>query len=221
MLFRDRADAGRKLAALLALYADREDVLVLGLPRGGVVVAFEVAEVLNAPLDVLVVRKLGVPGQEELAMGAVASGDILILNEDVLAIMRIPDDVIDEVANQQREELLRREQAYRRDRPFSRLRGRCVILIDDGLATGASMEAAVAAVQKQEPARTVVAVPVAAEVTYRRLRPKVDELVCLATPEPFGGVGQWYIDFRQTTDWEVRQLLEEVSRKGRGGPPTS
>jgi predicted phosphoribosyltransferase len=211
MIFRDRNDAGRQLTARLGSYYEVPNLLVLGLPRGGVVVAFEVAQSLHALLDVFVVRKLGVPGHEELAMGAIASGGVVVLNESVLGSLDIPDDVLQQVIARAREELLRRENAYRNHRPPPEIRNRTVILVDDGLATGASMQAAVEGLRLQQPAQIVVAVPVAAPSTYEKLRPMVDDLVCVATPEPFYGVGQWYEDFRQTTDEEVRQLLEQAN----------
>jgi predicted phosphoribosyltransferase len=210
MFFVDRRDAGRQLALRLAGYAGREDVLVLALPRGGVPVAYEVAEVLDAPLDVFVVRKLGVPGHEELAMGAIASGGVVVLNEDVIEALQIPQEIIDAVAAREREEMLRREQAYRDDRPAPEIRGHCVILIDDGLATGASMFSAVESARQQGPSRVVVAVPVAAVQTAERLNAEVDEFIAVRTPTPFYGVGQWYDDFSQTSDEEVRKLLERA-----------
>ncbi len=210
MIFKDRRDAGRKLVPLLKHYSGRGDVLVLALPRGGVPVAFEVAEKLVAPLDIFVVRKLGVPGHEELAMGAIASGGVLVLNEDVVAGLDISDDVLERVAINELEELARREEAYRNHRPPPHVHDRWVILIDDGLATGASMHSAVEGLKKQFPAGIVIAVPVAARQTVERLRPEVNELVCVDTPELFRGVGQWYDDFGQTTDDEVRDLLQRA-----------
>ena len=198
--FRDRAHAGRVLAAALARYAHRRD--------GGVPVGCEVARALGVPLDVFVVRKLGVPGHEELAMGAIASGGVRLLNEDVVALAGVSEEAIDEVAAREAAEIRRRERVYRGDRGPPDLRGRTVILVDDGLATGASMRAAAAAVRRQGPAWVVVAVPAAAADTCETLRGEVDELVCLMTPEPFHAVGLWYEDFSQTSDEEVRQLLE-------------
>lgn len=210
MIFRDRTDAGQKLAARLAKYAHRSDVLVLALPRGGVPVAYEVAEQLGAPLDVFLVRKLGVPGYEELAMGAIASGGVRVVNDDVVRQLAIPGEVIDAVAAEERRELERRERAYRNDRPPPDVKGRTVILIDDGLATGSTMRAAAAALRKLGPARIVVAVPVSAPESCDEIREEVDEVVCAVTPEPFRGVGLWYKDFSQTTDEEVRELLERA-----------
>lgn len=207
MIFKDRADAGRKLAARLTRYADREDVLVLALPRGGVPVAYEVAKELRAPLDIFLVRKLGVPGYEELAMGAIATGGVQVINEDVVRYLNIPDEVIGAVAADQQRELQRREQAYRDNRPPPDVKGRIAILIDDGLATGSTMRAAAAALRRQGPARIVVAVPVSSRETCNEFRREVDEIVCAVTPEPFRGVGLWYDDFSQTTDEEVRELL--------------
>jgi putative phosphoribosyl transferase len=211
MAFRDRTEAGRVLAGELAAYADRPDVLVLALPRGGVPVAFEVARALHAPLDVFLVRKLGVPGREELAMGAIASGGVRVLNDEVVGALRIPDRVIDGVAAMELDELQRRERAYRGDRAPPDVRGRTVILVDDGLATGSSMRAAVAALRRLGPARIVVAVPVGAAETCAELQAEADEAVCAHTPRPFFAVGQWYEDFSQTTDEEVRDLLAQAA----------
>ena len=207
MIYRDRIDAGKQLAARLADYADRDDVLVLALPRGGVPVAYEVAKALRAPLDIFLVRKLGVPGHEELAMGAIATGGVRVLNDDVVDYLRIPGEVIDAVAADELRELERRERAYRGDRPEPDVRGKTVILVDDGLATGSTMRAAASALRQQNPARIVVAVPVSAPQTCSEYRMGVDEIICASTPEPFMGVGQWYRDFSQTTDEEVRELL--------------
>lgn len=207
--FRDRRDAGRRLAAELKRYAARSDVVVLALPRGGVPVGWEVARALAAPLDVFVVRKLGVPGEEELAMGAVARGGVRVLNERLTTALGIPEYVIDAVTAWQQEELARRERLYRGDRPPPDVGGRTVILVDDGLATGSTMRAAVAALRVQGPARIVVAVPTAARETCHELVAEVDEVVCATTPEPFYSVGLWYEDFSQTTDEEVRALLSQ------------
>jgi len=207
-VFRDRTEAGRLLAALLEKYAGKPDVIVLALPRGGVPVAYEVAKALHAPMDVFVVRKLGIPAHEELAMGAVATGGVLVLNDQVVRALSIPGYVIDAVADWELLELKRRERLYRGDRPPPDVRGKTVILVDDGLATGYTMLAAVRALRQQGPARIVVAVPVAAPDTCEVLKAYVDEVVCVATPEPFYAVGLWYQDFSQTTDEEVRELLE-------------
>jgi predicted phosphoribosyltransferase len=210
--FRDRTDAGRQLAARLTAYADRPDVLVLALPRGGVPVAFEVALALNAPLDVFLVRKLGLPGQEELAMGAIASGGVTVLNSEVVDTLRIPNHVIERIATQEQRELERRERLYRGDRPPPDVRNKMVILVDDGLATGSSMRAAAAALREQGPDRIVVAVPTSAPETCGEFRDIVDEIVCAITPDPFYSVGLWYEDFSQTTDDEVRDLLARAAQ---------
>jgi len=213
--FRDRRDAGRQLAKRLTAYANRADVLVLALPRGGVPVAFEVARELKAPLDVFVVRKLGVPGHEELAMGAVASGGVRVLNEPLVHQLRIPALAIEAVIAREEAEMERRERLYRAGRPLPAVQGRTVILVDDGLATGATMHAAVAALRKQGPARIVVAVPIASPETCEELGGSVDDIVCAITPEPFYAVGVWYEDFDQTTDDDVRDLLRQASEPGR------
>ena len=212
MQFRNRIEAGQQLAKRLTKYANRSDVLVLALPRGGVPVGYEVAQALNAPLDVFVVRKLGVPGYEELAMGAIASGGVRVLNGSVVEGLSIPEDVIDAVAARELRELERRERAYRDDRPAPDVQGRTVILVDDGIATGSTMRAAVGALRQLEAARIVVATPTAALSTVREMRPDVDELVAVMTPADFAGVGQWYEDFSQTTDGEVRELLDKASQ---------
>lgn len=209
MTFRDRFEAGRILAEKLAAYRDRADVLVLGLPRGGVPVAWTVAQALKAPLDVFLVRKLGVPGHEELAMGAIAMGGVRALNVQVVRALQISPETLDRVAAQEQQELDRRERLYRGDRPPLDVEGRIVILVDDGLATGATMRAAVEALRQQHPARIVVAVPVGAAETCDDLRKIADEVVCVQTPEPFYAVGMWYDDFSQTTDEEVRELLAQ------------
>ncbi len=205
--YRDRPDAGRALAARLQAYAGRPDVLVLALPRGGVPVAAEVASALGAPLDVYVVRKLGVPGHEELAMGAIATGGVLVLNPDVVQALNIPGRVIEEAADAERRELVRRERLYRDDRPPPDVSGKTVILVDDGLATGSTMRAAVAALRAQHPDRIVIAVPVASPEACRQLADEADEIVCAITPPNFYAVGAWYEDFAQTTDDEVRELI--------------
>ena len=208
-IFRDRTEAGRQLAARLAQYADRPDVLVLALPRGGVPVGYEVARALHVPMDVFIVRKLGVPGHEELAMGAVATGGVRVLNDQVVQGLGIPDYVIDAVADWEQREIQRRERLYRGQRPPPDVRGKTVILVDDGLATGSTMLAAVRALRQLGPARIVVAVPVASRDTCELLKSEVDEVLCAVTPEPFYAVGLWYRNFSQTTDEEVRELLEQ------------
>jgi predicted phosphoribosyltransferase len=213
--FRDRREAGRRLAEKLTAYAGRPDVIVLALPRGGVPVAYEVARALGAPLDVYLVRKLGVPGQEELAMGAIATGGVVVLNEPVVRGLGIPRYVIDAVTAWQQRELERRESLYRGEAPPPDVRGQTVILVDDGLATGATMRAAVAALRKQQPARIVVAVPTAPPETCEELRTETDDVVCAMTPEPFQSVGLWYEDFSQTTDDEVRELLARARQGDR------
>lgn len=211
MRFQDRVEAGQILAESLDAYKNRPDVVVLALPRGGVPVAFEVARALNAPLDIFLVRKLGVPGHEELAMGAIASGGVRTINEDVTETLGIPDEVIDAVTAKEQQELERREHLYRDGRPPLDVRGRTVILIDDGLATGSTMRAAAAALRKQRPARIVVAVPVGAASTCDEFRREVDEAICAVTPEPFFAISLWYRDFTQTTDDEVRDLLARTT----------
>jgi len=210
--FRDRVDAGRALAAHLGKYAARPDVVVLALPRGGVPVGYEVAQVLNAPLDVFIVRKLGVPSHEEYAMGAVASGGIRVVSDEVVRGLGLTQTDVDRVAARETAELTRRERLYRGDRPEPDLSGHTVILVDDGLATGSTMKAAVKAVSTKKPAAIVVAVPIAAPETCRELEQEVDEVVCAVTPDPFHAVGLWYQDFNQTTDAEVHDLLERGRR---------
>jgi len=217
MIYRNRMDAGRQLAERLKAYVNRDDVLVLALPRGGVPVAYEVAKALNAPLDIFLVRKLGVPGHEELAMGAIATGGVRVLNEDVVNYLGIPARVIDAVAEKELKELERRERSYRGDRPEPNVREKTIILVDDGLATGSTMRAAVAALRQQQPKKIIVAVPVSAPQTCDEYRMGVDEIVCGYTPEPFFGVGQWYVDFSQTTDEEVRELLADAERAYKRG----
>jgi putative phosphoribosyl transferase len=210
MLFQDRREAGRFLARKLTHYADRPEVLVLALPRGGVPVAFEVARALHAPLDIFLVRKLGLPGHEELAIGAIASAGVCVLNHDVVRALGITEDDIATVAAAEQQELERRERIYRGDRPTPDVRGRTIILIDDGLATGSTMRAAVAALRQQGPARIVVAVPVGAPETCAEFQDEADEAICARTPEPFYAVGLWYRDFSQTTDEEVHDLLQRA-----------
>jgi predicted phosphoribosyltransferase len=211
--FRDRFDAGRQLAAALADLRGDGELLVLALPRGGVPVAYEVARALGAPLDVLLVRKLGVPGHEELAMGAIASGGVRIVNREVVEALGIAPETLQESARREGAELQRRDRAYRGDRPHPDLRGRTVILIDDGLATGSTMRAAIAAVRTQDPRRVIVAVPTAAPATCEEFRHVADDCICVITPEPFRAVGLWYEDFSQTTDDEVRDLLARADRE--------
>jgi putative phosphoribosyl transferase len=209
--FANRRQAGKELATQLANFANGSFVLVLARPRGGVPVAFEVARALRAPLDVFLVRKLGVPGHEELAMGAIATGGVRVLNEEVTNHIQISSSAIDEVATREEQELKRRERLYRGDRPPPSVQGRTVILIDDGLATGSTMRAAATALRNMQPSKIIVAVPVAAAETCADLRSEVDEVICGATPEPFMAVGAWYSDFEQTSDQEVRQLLDRIA----------
>jgi putative phosphoribosyl transferase len=205
--FRDRSEAGRLLARELQRYAGRDDVVVLALPRGGVPVGYEVAKALGAPLDVFVVRKLGVPGHRELAMGAVASGGVLVLDEGLIRSLGIGKREIEETVAAELRELERRERAYRDGRDLPELAGKTVILVDDGLATGSTMRAAARAVREHHPAWIVVAVPVAAAETCDEFRGEVDEVLCAVTPRPFHAVGLWYDDFTQTSDQDVRELL--------------
>jgi putative phosphoribosyl transferase len=208
--FPNRTEAGRVLARELSHYAGRNDVVVLALPRGGLPVAFEIAHTLHAPLDVFLVRKLGAPHYEELAMGAIASGGVRVLNETVVNQLRITPDQIDEVAQREAAELGRRERAFRDDRPPVLVGNRICILVDDGLATGSTMRAAVMALKRQKPARIIVTAPVASADTCCEFQSLVDEVVCPYTPEPFTAVGCWYDDFTQTTDEEVRDYLEQA-----------
>jgi len=211
--FRDRKYAGRALARRLALFAGRRDVTVLALPRGGTPVAYEVAKALHAPLDVLVVRKLGVPWNPEFAMGAIASGGERLIDEMLVRELGISTRDVEEVASNEAYELERRERVYRGGRPAPDLRGRTVILVDDGLATGSTMRVAVRAVRRQSPARVVVAAPVAAPEACELLRGEADEVVCAEMPDPFLGVGRWYLDFSQTSDEEVCRLLDDANRR--------
>lgn len=209
--FKDRSDAGKRLAQKLSAYADHSDVILLALPRGGVPVAFEVSLALNAPLDIFVVRKLGVPGREELAMGTIASTGIRVINDDIVRILNIHQEVINIVAQKELKELELREHRYRGERSALDVHNRTVILINDGLATGASMRAASVGIRAQQPARIVIAVPVAAPETCDALQFEADEMVCVLTPEPFSGLNRWYENFSQTTDQEVRMYLEEAN----------
>ena len=211
-IFADRREAGRELAAKLSAYQDRDGVVVLGLPRGGVVVAFEVAEALHAPLDVYMVRKLGMPGQEELAFGAIASGGVRVLNPEVIQAAGLQQAEMDAVAAREGAELERRERLYRGDSPPLALGGKTVILVDDGLATGASMRTAIVSLESHRPAWVTMAVPAAPQSTCRDLEREVDEAVCVLTPEPFFSVGQWYVDFSQTSDAEVIDILRRSRR---------
>lgn len=208
MLFKDRTAAGQRLAEELAVYANRPDVIVLALPRGGVPVAFEVAKFLHVPLDVFLVRKLGVPGQEELAMGAIASGGVRVLNEDIVSALNLSEAVLDEVAAAEQRELERRERAYRDHLPPPDVRDRLVILVDDGVATGATMRAAITSLRQLHPAKIIVAVPVASPDICAEISQQADTTVCAAMPSPFRSVGYWYDNFGQTTDAEVCQLLK-------------
>ena len=212
-LFRDRSDAGHVLAGRLSGYAGRADLIVLALPRGGVPVASEVARALGAPLDVFLVRKLGLPGHEELAMGAIASGGIRLINEDVVHTYRVSDAAIEAVTRVEMLELHRRERIYRDNRPLPPIQDRTIILVDDGLATGATMRVAVLALREESPARIVVAVPVAAAETCDEFQTIVDDVVCAETPSPFYAVGLWYEDFSQTTDEEVHELLTANAKR--------
>ncbi|HKG33694.1 MAG TPA: phosphoribosyltransferase [Gemmatimonadales bacterium] len=209
--FRDRVEAGRRLAAALERYAGRPKLLVLALPRGGVPVGYQVARALNAPLDIMLVRKLGVPGHEELAMGAIAPGGIRILSDEVIAAFAVTQRDIAAIAAQQQDELDRQEETYRDGRPLPIIRDRTVVLVDDGLATGSTMRAAALAIRAQEPAHLVVAVPVAPAETCAALKREADEVICLISPEPFFAVGNWYEDFAQVDDDEVHQLLERAT----------
>jgi putative phosphoribosyl transferase len=208
--FRDRIEGAQALADALADYAGRTDLLVLGLPRGGVPVAAEVAKRLGAPLDLVIVRKLGAPGQEELAVGAIASGGGQVLNEALVRLLHLSEAALESIADREREELRRREQAYRGERPAPGMKDRCLLLVDDGLATGATMRAAVQAVRQAGPSRVVVAIPVAPPDTVAVLRREADEVVCVAMPEPFMSVGQWYLDFSQVSDQQVVEILRQA-----------
>lgn len=209
-LFRDRTDAGRKLAAILPALDAQESVLVLGLPRGGVPVALELARVLRAPLDVFVVRKLGAPTQPELALGAIATGGIHVVNQELIGFLGVEPDVLDQIIVREREELIKREQEYRGNLPPIQLEGATVVMVDDGLATGASMRAGLTALLDGHPARVIAAIPVAPPETLAAIRRMVDQVVCIATPDPFYSVGAWYARFDQVSDDEVRACLREA-----------
>lgn len=211
--FRNRTEAGQELAKKLSAYTNRPDVIVLALPRGGVPVAFEVAKALNVPLDLCLVRKLGVPRQTELAMGAIGMGGVMVLNQEVMQCLGLSEDIINAVAVREREELARRDRVYRGNRPIPDLYNRTIILIDDGIATGSTLRAAIATLQSQEPKAIVVAVPVAPLSTCNLLQGDVAEVICLATPEPFYAIGQWYDDFSQTADEEVCHLLQRSTHR--------
>jgi putative phosphoribosyl transferase len=213
MIFTNRTQAGQQLAGQLNKYANRHDVIVLGVPRGGVPVAFEVATALGAPLDVFVLRKLGVPGHEELGFGAIGSGGVRVLDPELIQVLGLSPLDIELVTAAEKQELKRRECAYRGGRPPLDVTGWTVILVDDGIATGSSIRAAIRALRQMSPARLVVATPVAPASTCNRLRPEVDELVCVETPEPFYGVGQFYDDFSQVSDEEVKRLLDSAARQ--------
>ena len=212
-LFQNRREAGKILAKRLLKYADRSDVIILALPRGGIPIAYEIALAMKAPLDVVIVRKLGLPGREELAIGAIASGGVQIMNQDIVQMLGIDAATISSVLEQELQELERREENYRGSRPAPELRDRTVIVVDDGLATGASMRAAVMGLRAQSPAQIVVAVPAAAPQAIELLEPEVDEMICMISPDPFEGVGKWYKDFAQMTDEEVRSLVEDADRR--------
>ncbi len=215
-LFKDRYDAGRKLSAELTGFRENNPIL-LGLPRGGVPVAYEAAKNLGADLDIFLVRKIGVPGREELAMGAIASGGVRVLNDNVINILNISEDSIEEASQKEKEELQRREKIYRDNRPFPSLENKTAILIDDGLATGASMRAAIKALKRHSPKKVIVAVPTASKDTCNEIKADVDEIICAFTPAVFRGVGEWYDDFSQTTDQEVIDLLEDAHSIKSGG----
>jgi putative phosphoribosyl transferase len=210
--FRNRAEAGKQLAEKLLAYGDK-GVIVLALPRGGVPVAFEIAKALGVPLGLLLVRKLGVPGHEELALGAVASGGVRLLNNDIVESLGITRQVIESITAREKAELERREKLYRGDRPFQRLEGKTIIVVDDGVATGATMRVALRALKQYKPAKIIVAAPTSAPDTYKQLRLEADETICLATPEPYIAVGEWYEDFSQTSDEDVNVLLELLNQK--------
>ena len=213
--FINRTEAGHLLGDALQSYAGRSEVLVLALPRGGVPVGFEVAKALHAPLDLMLVRKLGVPGRRELAMGAIATGGARVLNQDVIAMYNISTETIDQVVADEEKELQRRYRAYRDDLPVPDLDNRCVILVDDGIATGATMRAAVAALRQTGPSEIVVAVPVGAQETLDLLRNEADQVICLAVPDMLFSIGQWYSDFTQVSDDDVRTLLASFSQEGK------
>jgi len=221
MIFQNRLEAGHQLAIKLGAYAGRKDVIVLGIPRGGVPVAFEVATALKAPLDIFLSRKLGVPGEEELAFGAVATGGVRILDQDLIEELNLSEREIAQITETVRAELERRERTYRGTRPSVQVEGKTVLLVDDGIATGSSMRAAIGALRQMKPARLVVAIPVAALHICKRLRSEVDELVCVHTPEFFYAIGQFYADFSQVTDEEVTELLRRAAQQAETPPVSS
>lgn len=212
MFFRDRRDAGKRLAMKLAGYRGKRHILVLALPRGGVPIGYEIARLLGAYLDCFIVRKIGAPGNSELAIGAIASGGTRILNEPLIAELGIPRQFIDKASQIEAAELDRREDLYRRGREFLKIENKTIILVDDGLATGASMTAAIIAIKNQRPKKLIVAVPVAAPETLSEIGKRVDEAICLQAPDPFWSVGSWYADFTQTSDQEVQFLLDDAAR---------
>lgn len=212
-ILHNRIEAGQLLAFKLKAYSDRQDVLILALPRGGVPVAFEIATVLHLPLDVCLVRKLGVPGHKELAMGAIATGNVRFINHDVIDWLHISEETIEQVAQQEQQELARRDRAYRGNRTPPLVKDRTIILVDDGIATGSTIQAAIATLKQQQPKEIVIAVPVAAPSVCQALNEEVDELVCLRQPEPLHSISLWYEDFAQTTDEEVRHLLAKAERE--------
>lgn len=207
--FHDRTEAGKLLAAQLGEYADRSDVWVLGLPRGGVPVAYQIAQALNLPLDICLVRKLGVPGQPELAMGAIAPGNIMVLNDEILRSIGISRLALQQVLEDEKQELERRDRTYRENRPEPDVQGKTVLLVDDGIATGSTLRAAIATLRQKHPQEIVVAVPVASVSACELLRAIVDKIICLSTPEPLNSIGMWYLDFSQTSDQEVKHLLAQ------------
>lgn len=211
---KNREVAGQSLAEALQSYQGRKDLLVLALPRGGVPVAYEVARQLAAPLDLMLVRKLGTPGHKELAMGAIASGGYRVINDHIVSSMGISDEAIEREAEEEQVEMERRETTYRGDRPRPEVKGKQVILVDDGVATGATIRAAIVALRKQDPAGVIVAVPVAPPDTVEKLRQEADEVICPATPEPFNAIGAWYVEFPQVSDSEVQEFLGKAWRKG-------
>ncbi len=212
-LYKNRRGAGKELASSLTEYARQDDVIIVALPRGGVPVAYEIADILNVPLDVLLVRKLGVPGHEEFAMGAIAWGNVQIINQDTVQQLGISKEAIQQVIDKETQDLHRRNRLYRNDQPLPQIKGNRVIVVDDGLATGATMKAAISALRQLGANEIVVAVPVASPSTCRELGKIANKVICLRTPEPFYGVGQWYQDFSQTTDQEVENLLSHAKHK--------